>query len=202
MKSKILVFILLIIATQSLLGQNKRQRKAAETFYKSQKLINNYTNSWYWLFGPSNSQENNDKYSIVHWELDDGGWYSGQGNNNDYNGYGIQHKLEENSYIFSNWKNTSPNGMTLSQSLDYSFIGIYENQEKNGFGITKWSNYKPFSNENYQNVIKYVGEYKDGIWSGYGIIYFRNGTYKSGIFIDSILSKELPKIEVLEALGF
>ena len=64
MKSKILVLILLIIATQSLLGQNKRQRKAAETFYKSQKLINNYTNSWYWLFGPSNSQENNDKYNL------------------------------------------------------------------------------------------------------------------------------------------
>jgi len=202
MKIQLLSFVVLLTIAQSLIGQTKKQQKEAEAYYKNEQLVNKFTNSWYWLFGPSNSQENNKDYSIVHWELDEGGWYSGQGFNNNYNGYGIQHKPKDNSFIFSNWKNTSPNGMTLSQSLDYSFIGTYENQEKNGFGITKWSNYKPFSNENYKNVIKYVGEYKDGIWSGYGIIYFRNGTYKSGIFVDSILSKELSKIEVLEALDF
>ncbi|MEP2238604.1 MAG: hypothetical protein ABJI22_09605 [Maribacter sp.] len=200
MKLTLLSFLVLSIATQSLFGQTDRQKEAAEAFYKNEKLHN--INSWYWLFGPSNSLETNEKYDIVNWELEDGGWYIGQGSNQNYNGYGIQHKPKENSYVFSNWKDTSPNGMTLSQGLDYSFMGTYKNDEKNGFGITKWSNYKPFSNENYQNVIKYIGEYKDGIWSGYGIIYFRDGSYKSGIFIESILSKELPKIEVLEALGF
>ncbi|MEP2281341.1 hypothetical protein [Maribacter sp.] len=200
MKLTLLSFLVLSIATQSLFGQTDRQKEAAEAFYKNEKLQN--INSWYWLFGPSNSLETNEKYDIVNWELEDGGWYIGQGSNQNYNGYGIQHKPKENTYVFSNWKDTSPNGMTLSQELDYSFMGTYKNDEKNGFGITKWSNYKPFSNENYQNVIKYIGEYKDGIWSGYGIIYFRDGSYKSGIFIESILSKELPKIEVLEALGF
>ncbi|MDF4203258.1 hypothetical protein PXD56_09850 [Maribacter sp. SA7] len=200
MKHTLLSFLVLSIATQSLFGQTDRQKEATEAFYKNEKLQN--INSWYWLFGPSNSLETNEKYDIVNWELEDGGWYIGQGSNHNYNGYGIQHKPKENSYVFSNWKDTSPNGLTLSQGLDYSFMGTYTNDEKNGFGITKWSNYKPFSNENYQNVIKYIGEYKDGIWSGYGIIYFRDGSYKSGIFIESILSKELPKIEVLEALGF
>tara|TARA_R110000764_G_scaffold3762_8_gene15485 strand:+ start:969 stop:1577 length:609 start_codon:yes stop_codon:yes gene_type:complete len=202
MKSRLFVFIVLCICTHTVIGQTENQKLKAEAYHQDQQFVNRYTNSWYWLFGSSNSKSNNDEPPTVNWELEDGGWYTGQGRNNEYSGFGIQYKPKDNAYIFSKWENTSPDGMTLSQSLDYSFLGTYENNEKNGFGITKWSNYKPFSNENYKNVIKFIGEYKDGVWHGYGIIYFRNGTYKSGIFINSILSKELPKIEVLEALGF
>jgi hypothetical protein len=202
MKNQFLVLILIFITTNSIIAQTATQQKKAEAYYQNQPPLKRYTNSWYWLFGASNNNNSSTKNNIVSWELEDDGWYVGLGKKENYTGYGIQFKAKSNSYIFSNWKNTKPNGMTLYQGPDYSFMGTYENQEKNGFGITKWSNYKPFSNENYKNVIKYIGEYKNGIWSGFGIIYFRDGTYKSGIFIDTILSKELPKLEVLEALGF
>ena len=192
----------MFLTTNSFLGQTVIQQKKAEAYYQKQQSQKIDTNSWDWLFGSSTSSLNYDKYNIVKWELEDGGWYTGQGKNDEYIGFGIQHKTKNNSYIFSNWKNTKPNGITLSQSSNYSFFGSYKNQQKNGFGITKWSNYRPYSNNNYKNVIKYIGEYKDGIWSGYGIIYFKNGTYKSGIWVDAVLSKILPKLEVLEALGY
>ncbi|PQJ69640.1 MORN repeat-containing protein [Polaribacter butkevichii] len=202
MKNLLLLLILIYSTTNGIVAQTEVQKKKAEDYYQKQPQLKRYTNTWYWLFGSSNSNDNLSKNKMVSWELEDGGWYAGLGKNENYTGYGIQFKSKNNSYIFSNWKNTKPNGMTLSQSLDYSFMGTYQDAVKNGFGITKWSNYKPFSNNNYKNVIKYVGEYKNGIWSGFGILYFRDGTYKSGIFVDSILSKELPKLEVLEALGF
>ncbi|AUC85316.1 hypothetical protein CW731_08440 [Polaribacter sp. ALD11] len=202
MNNQLLVLILIFTTTHSLSAQTVSQQQKAEAYYQNQQPEKRYSNTWYWLFGPSNSSATNDVNNRVAWELEEGGWYAGLGKNDNYTGYGIQYKLKTNSYIFSNWKKTQPNGMTLSQSPDYSFMGTYKNKAKNGFGITKWSNYKPFNNNNYKNVIKYIGEYKNGVWSGYGILYFRNGTYKSGIFIDSILTKELPKLEVLEALGF
>ena len=202
MKNQLFVIILILTTIQSLLAQTESQQESANAYYQNQNPQKRYTNSWYWLFGTANSGAKNDKNQMVSWELEDGGWYAGLGKKDSYTGYGIQYQLKSDSYMFSNWKNTKPNGMTLSQSPDYSFMGTYKDDAKNGFGITKWSNYSPISTDNYKNVIKYIGEYKNGIWSGFGIIYFRDGTYKSGIFVDSVLSKELPKLEVLEALGF
>ena len=202
MKNQLVVAILIFISTGSLLAQTVQQQKKAEAYHQNQQPQKRYSNNWYWLFGSSENNSAKKKDNMVSWELEDGGWYAGLGKKDSYTGYGIQYQLKSDSYMFSNWKNTKPNGMTLSQSPNYSFMGTYKDDAKNGFGITKWSNYSPISTDNYKNVIKYIGEYKNGIWSGFGIIYFRDGTYKSGIFVDSILSKELPKLEVLEALGF
>ena len=63
MKIQLLSFVVLLTITQSLIGQTKKQQKEAETYYKNEQLVNKFTNSWYWLFGPSNSQENNKDYS-------------------------------------------------------------------------------------------------------------------------------------------
>jgi len=202
MKNKFSILVLFLVCYYSINAQTTTPREKAEVYHKANQLKYKYTNTWYWLFGTEDDSYKTNRNNTVAWELEDGGWYTGIGKNDTYTGYGVQYKLKSNSYIFSNWKDTKPNGLTLFQDPGYSFIGTYKDDAKNGFGITKWSNYKSFSNENYKDVIKYVGEYKDGIWSGYGVIYFIDGTYKSGIFVDSILTKELPKIVVLEALGF
>ena len=99
----------MLTASCSLYGQTASQQAKAETYYNSKQLQQRYTNSWFWLFGPASSSTTNDQKHIVSWGLDDDGWYTGQGKDGDYSGYGVQYKRKDDSYIFSNWKNTKPN---------------------------------------------------------------------------------------------
>ena len=124
MKNQLFVIILILTTIQSLLAQTESQQESANAYYQNQNPQKRYTNSWYWLFGTANSGAKNDKNQMVSWELEDGGWYAGLGKKDSYTGYGIQYQLKSDSYMFSNWKNTKPNGMTLSQSPNYSFMEL------------------------------------------------------------------------------
>ncbi|WP_298418090.1 hypothetical protein [uncultured Kordia sp.] len=200
-KILILAITLITVGTQIVLGQTREQQRRAETYYQNQQKQEQLSKSWDWLFGSSNPNYNQN--NLVKWENNNGDWYVGKGKNKERNGLGIDYSRENNGIFFSQFINNKANGFTFySNKNGYSFFGSFKLGKKNGFVISKWSKTNPASFNGYSNIIKYLGEYKEGEWHGYGIVYFKDGTYKSGVWIENVLSKELPKLEVLEALGF
>lgn len=199
------MIVLILFGSHTVFGQTTNQQRRADAYYQNeQRREENSEGSsllWDMLFGSANASPAS---GITADKFANGGWFAGQYANSKCNGLGINYFKTPNTehYIFSNWKNDSINGLTIVSSDSYSFFGEYDNGKKDGFGMTSWSPNEPLNNKGYTDIVKYVGEYKQGEWHGYGILYFKDGTYKSGIWVDSVLNTELPKLEVLEALGF
>lgn len=204
MKKKLLIVVSLVVSIQAIFGQTTEQQRRADAYYQNEQRREELSEDdgsllLDLLFG---SFESSPSSGITADEFNDGGWYAGQYANSVRDGFGTTYIANPEQYIFCDWKNDSINGLTMVVNADYCFFGGCSSNQKNGFGITSWSNEKPLNIEGYSDVIKYVGEYKDGEWHGYGIVYFKDGTYKAGIWEDGDLNEELPKLEVLEALGF
>jgi len=203
MKNTLFTLSLLVIGIPTVSGQTREQQRRADAYYQNEQHRENVSESssllWDLLFGATNAAPTS---GITADEIGDGEWYAGQHINSVRNGLGINYTAKPPTYTFSSWQDNFVSGLTLVVSDNYSFFGGCDNGKKHGFGMTSWSSEKPLEHDVYENVIKYVGEYKAGEWHGYGILYFKDGTYLAGTWDNSTITKELPKIQVLEALGF
>lgn len=225
MRKVILIFTVTFFIKQVVFGQgavqgSREYQRLADAYYLNKQAKENAI-SWNWLFGSSNSSYN--WSNVVVNNSKEGDWYAGHvDSNGDQSGYGTMKFGDNNSFYSGKWKDGYMHGVgTLHWSSGSIFSGQFKKGNRDGFGIYKWSggnsyigqwkeNKKdgfgiqqwPIGNSKDKSLIKYLGEYKNDVRYGYGIKYYEDGSYESGIWIEDVLSKEVPKLEVLEMLGF
>ena len=124
--------------------------------------------------------------------------YEGQWENGYMNGYGIFYNKSEEAIYEGEFKNNKIEGYGMyKKSNGEIYIGQWENNGKNGYGIQyykliegyykgEWKNGKI---EGYgiaydaQKKMKYIGEFKNGIYNGYIVIEYSDGSLFEGEII-------------------
>ncbi len=193
-----------VLATSfGLNAQSTEYQKQAESYYNNEdrasEISKQFTKFWNKMF--NQDYANFSEPVLVEWEYNNG-WYHGRNGRGYRDGIGVYYFSENKARYFGGWKRDNFHGFGVYMKEKSIYIGMYDDDKQNGLAIKMWPSYSPLDANGFAGIVKYFGEYKDNKWHGYGIVYLKDGTYKSGIWIESTLSKELPKIDVVEKLGF
>ena len=198
-----ILFLLAILMCLSMQAQTKEQIDEAENYYQIEgrgaEISKRLMKFWTKMF--SEDYIDFSEPELVEWEYNNG-WYLGKNGRGLRDGIGTYYFSKSDTRYFGGWKRDNQHGLGVNMAKASLYIGFWDDDKQDGWGIKHWPPDAPLESGDYTGVVKYFGEYKANKWHGYGIVYLNDGTYKSGIWIQNVLSKELPKLEVFEKLGF
>jgi hypothetical protein len=226
---KMMILLAIILTSTSLSGQTREQQRRADAYDQNNRNRNqNATNdTFWWDLLVSAASKPRSSTGIVSEKYNNGNWYAGQYANRQFQGVGTYFDTKNNRYFTGEWEKGTTKGFGISYSGDdfnkqerylgvfdasgfrqgYGLffsrngqisLGTWKDGKKNGFSIT----YFKTSRSETKEFIKYFGEYKKDNINGYGIKYYSDGSFESGLWENYKLVKPLTKLEVLEKLGF
>lgn len=163
------------------------------------KYVGEFKNDVFWGKGTMNYADgckyigdfiNNKKEGEGTMTFPDGTKYVGHFKNDNFHGYGTYY-WEDGAKYEGYWSDGKQNGTgTMSESDGEITNGIWKNGELHGNGVTTFSNGDKYEGTlgdiitegtyTWKNGNKYIGQFEDGVASGYGIKYYNNGDRYEG----------------------